>query len=189
MKTNLSTYNTILRKSIRFAKQNYYEDIFETSKSCMKKTLKKTWQHINSILNRRKVSMTITGCFCIDGSVVSDPKINAEAFNIFFINVGPSLASKLSNTPVDVKLDDFLFVTPDCTVNFNMVNPEIVGNAIESLEPKTSWGYEQLTSVMLKSVKNELLHPLTVIINQFICRGIFPSKLKISKVIPVFKRR
>ena len=37
-------------------------------------------------------------------------------------------------------------------------------------------------------VKSDLLKPLTTIINQSLHTGIFPCKLKIAKVIPLFKK-
>ena len=37
-------------------------------------------------------------------------------------------------------------------------------------------------------VNSDLLKPLTTIINQSLHTGIFPDKLKISKVIPLFKK-
>ena len=41
---------------------------------------------------------------------------------------------------------------------------------------------------LLKKVKNILCDPITLIINQSLNTGIFPSKLKKAKVIPLFKK-
>ena len=41
---------------------------------------------------------------------------------------------------------------------------------------------------ILKHIKEEIHKPLTLIINQSLKMGIFPEKLKISKVIPIFKK-
>ena len=48
IKTNLKTYNCILRKSIRHAKKLYYEKYFAKYKS----DIKKTWGMINSIIGQ-----------------------------------------------------------------------------------------------------------------------------------------
>ena len=40
---------------------------------------------------------------------------------------------------------------------------------------------------MLKYIKKEISKPLTMIINQMLDSGIFPSGLKISKILPIFK--
>ena len=41
---------------------------------------------------------------------------------------------------------------------------------------------------MIKSLKNELYRPLTLIINQMLHTGIYPNAFKIAKVIPIFKK-
>ncbi len=49
-KTNLYTYNKILKKNIRMAKKPYYESCFEKYKNNMRKT----WSTINDILNKSR---------------------------------------------------------------------------------------------------------------------------------------
>ena len=41
---------------------------------------------------------------------------------------------------------------------------------------------------MLKKLAPVIINPLTHIINQSLCTGIFPHRLKIAKVIPLFKK-
>ena len=40
----------------------------------------------------------------------------------------------------------------------------------------------------MKFAKNAISEPLTIIINQMLRVGIFPDLLKISKVVPVYKK-
>ena len=40
----------------------------------------------------------------------------------------------------------------------------------------------------MKDIKDIIPRPLSIIINQSLCRGIFPTKLKIAKVIPFYKK-
>ena len=53
---------------------------------------------------------------------------------------------------------------------------------------KNSSGVDELSTILIKLVKSDLLKPLTTIINQSLHTGIFPDKLKIAKVIPLFKK-
>ena len=39
-----------------------------------------------------------------------------------------------------------------------------------------------------KEIEHVVSRPLSIIINQSLCTGIFPDKLKIAKVIPLFKK-
>ena len=59
---------------------------------------------------------------------------------------------------------------------------------IDSLKPKTSTGVDSVSNKLLKFVKNAISEPLTIIINKMLRVGIFPDLLKISKVVPVYKK-
>ena len=59
---------------------------------------------------------------------------------------------------------------------------------VNNLKNKSSYGYDCISNLLLKRAKNELIKPLTLIINQTINTGIFPEQLKISKVKPLFKK-
>ena len=41
---------------------------------------------------------------------------------------------------------------------------------------------------MLKLISNDISRSITLIINQSLTTGIFPIKLKIAKVVPIFKK-
>ena len=60
--------------------------------------------------------------------------------------------------------------------------------AIDNLENKSSSGHDRISSKLLKLLKFELSKSLTLIINQMITTGVFPDSLKVSKIIPLFKK-
>ena len=55
---------------------------------------------------------------------------------------------------------------------------------IDNVISKNSSGVDELSTILIKLVKSDLLKPLTKIMNQSLHTGIFPDKLKIAKVIP-----
>ena len=59
---------------------------------------------------------------------------------------------------------------------------------INNLKNKNSTGKDEISNKLLKSSKNIISKPLSVIINQSLVTGIFPNALKISKVIPLYKK-
>ena len=59
---------------------------------------------------------------------------------------------------------------------------------IDNINSKNSSGVDELSTILIKLVKSDLLKPLTTIINQSLHTGIFPDKFKIAKVIPLFKK-
>ena len=63
-----------------------------------------------------------------------------------------------------------------------------VENIIDKLKNKLSSGYDGISNTILKSIKSVIINPLTLIINQMVETGIFPYVLRISKVIPIYKK-
>ena len=59
---------------------------------------------------------------------------------------------------------------------------------IKSLEPKTSKDPFDFTAKFIKSICDYIAHPISLLINCSLQTGIFPTKLKIGKIIPIFKR-
>ena len=59
---------------------------------------------------------------------------------------------------------------------------------IYKLPSTTSSGVDGISTNLLKGIQYLIGKPLTLIINQCLETGIFPSKLKIAKVIPILKR-
>lgn len=184
LKTNLSTYKFILNKCIRTAKEDYYAKLFDSIKGDMKKT----WKSINGVLNRGKNKQDLPQCFNIDGSLVSDPTLIANAFNDFFVNIGPSLAESIDTSKINYTFDAYLSNQSNSLFDFSSVTNNDVLTTIESLESKSSCGYDNLSSIMLKNIKNEISPILTTIVNQAFNSGTFPDKLKIAKVSPIYKK-
>ena len=60
---------------------------------------------------------------------------------------------------------------------------------IEHLKNKTSTGIDGISNKLIKTAVNELVSPLTIVINQMLNTGVFPNQLKISKVIPKYKSK
>ena len=59
---------------------------------------------------------------------------------------------------------------------------------INSMKPKASSGIDELSNKILKHIQEVIVPPLTIIINQMLNTGLFPEKLKVSKVIPLYKK-
>ena len=59
---------------------------------------------------------------------------------------------------------------------------------ISKLTPSDSCDHDNLSAITLKCIANETCKCVTLIINQTITTGIFPNRLKIAKVVPIFKK-
>ena len=106
----------------------------------------------------------------------------------FFVNIGPNLAANndISGKP---SYQTHLQKTKVNTVfKFQLINEEETKKAINALKPKKSSGTDNISCVLLKWCGDVISKPLTTIINQSLNNGIFPDKLKIAKVIPIYKK-
>ncbi len=108
--------------------------------------------------------------------------------NNFFINIGLHLADELD--PVgkpDFK--SYLNINKLKTVfNFTPIEEEETKTIIKNLKPKNSSGHDSISLILLKASINSIAKPLNCRINQSLKTGRFPSKLKLAKIIPIFKK-
>ena len=73
------------------------------------------------------------------------------------------------------------------TFDFTKVDELEVNSIIDHLSPKTSYGFDGISTLLLKHCKKAIIKPLQIIIKQALTTGIFPDKLKIAKVQPIYK--
>jgi hypothetical protein len=182
-KFNLKTYNAILKKLIRNAKKLHYQHYFDKHKNDMKKT----WSMINTLLNKSTNKKEFSSYFLINGEHVSNKSAVATAFNVYFTEIGPKLASSIE-IPEYVDFKNYLSLPSMQSFEFELVEKSSVIKIIDSLKPKSSSGFDEISTKMLKNVKCEIVDILTLMVNQSLQTGIFPDKLKIAKVIPIHKK-
>ena len=121
------------------------------------------------------------------GSVIKDKKEICNKFNDFFANIGSKLATQIK--PVSNKTyDTFLKRRVLMSFSFTLVNENDVVKHLASLRTKNSAGVDGISVKLLKKLSPALINPLTLLINQSLVTGIFPNKLKIAKVLPLFKK-
>jgi len=181
-KENLRVYCRILKKSIRHAKLKYYSQCFQKFKN----DARNTWITIKSIINKMGDKKEIPNHIMINGKKVCDKITIANQFNQFFVDIGPKYSENIE-IPPDSNFNDYLRYQESTSFQFTSITPEQVVKIIENLKSKSSYGVDRISNRLLKQIKYELSEPIAVIINQSISQGIFPDKLKIAKVIPLFK--
>ena len=123
--------------------------------------------------------------FVVDNKTLTDPNEIANAFNNYFISVGRSLSEQLRPAK---HFNEYL-QNPTLTLfNFTVVDEKEICNIINNLKPKSSYGHDHVSNVLIKKACDIVMKPLTLIINQTLNTGVFPQELKISRVKPLFKR-
>ena len=183
LKTNLNTYNKILKRTIRSAKTLFYEQTFNSCRD----DVKKTWKNINSILNRGKQDNNLPKALNFENRTLRDRSEILDALNLHFSTIGDKIASQSMGSGV-VPFESFLLDSCPSTFNFNEVTVQEVESIICTLKSKHSCGVDGISTNFLKQIKTEISSPLTFLINQSLITGIFPKALKTAKVKPLFKK-
>ena len=179
----MKIYNGYLNHCIRAAKKEFYHNEFNKHKN----DIRKTWDTLKEIINKKTFKSDLPSRFIHEGTEVIGLKNVADKFNEYFTEIGPKLAKSI-DTANKAPFNHYL--TTSCAASFNFVytKPDDIEKIIRNLKPKSSAGYDNISTKLLKEIENVISRPLSIIINQSLCTGIFPDKLKIAKVIPLYKK-
>ena len=174
------TYKNKLTNTICFAERLYYQEKFELAKGNMKKT----WQVMKNVINPNIQNQTIDK-IAINQSISTDKYIIVNTFNDYFVNVGPTLASKVPPVPGDVT--DYIKKSCSNSKFLDSTDANKVCHVINTLKLSNSKGINGISSVIVKSVVVNIAIPLISIFNKSLELGKFPDKLKIAKICPIYK--
>lgn len=176
------TYRNKLHSLIRKAKRQYFFNKFEHSKNNMRQT----WKTINHIIGRGKNKTPQSKFKTDNGENILNPQEISNEFNNFFVNIGPKLASNISNIGKDYHdylhnpLQSSMFMKPIVEIEVNKI--------IDKFNQNKSSGHDNIGNFIVKRVASEIVKPLTMIFNLSISTGVVPDNLKIAKVVPIYKK-
>ena len=179
----LRSYNNLLKKIIRQAKIQHYTDQFNKNKS----NIRHTWSTIKEILNKCKDKKDFPAFFTINGQNIEDKTEISNQFNSFFASVGEKISNGITNNGRKT-VSSYLKQRVVCSFDFECVDVSEVEKVMQNLASKNSSGHDGISARFLKKILAIITPPLTHIVNQSLCTGIFPDRLKIAKVIPLFKK-
>ena len=174
-------YNNLYNKLARTMKSLYYRRTLEENK----RNSKKTWSILKQALGKLNDKSTYPQTFSINNTPISDKVEIAEGFNNFFSNIGIQTSH---NVPASNKsFSSFMPKSLENSIFLSAVAPSEVLNFSKKLKPKLSSGHDDISTKLLKETIENILEPMTHIINQSIATGIVPKEMKIAKVIPIYK--
>ena len=171
-KANFKRYRDILRNSIKRAKMLYYKRTFNLYQN----DVKKTWTLIKETLQQKK-RQELPIEFIWNDRIITDLDEIANKFNTYFKQIHATRSS-----------DEYLNNRTNTVFNFTEVSEECIASIIKNMKSKSSTGYDIISNKLIKSAKDVLIKPLTLLMNQIIHTGEFPKQLKIAKVKPLFKK-
>ena len=165
----------------RTLKATYYAELIESNKYNMKKT----WSVLNTLLNKQNDKSTLPQAFKIGDHQESDLSKISNGFNEFFSHIGSKTAKDVPRSPRNFK--EYLGNPLYHSMYIEPVSEDTVVNTTLSLKSKTSSGHDEISTKLMKNAIHPIKVPLTHIINSSLSSGIFPDKMKIAKVVPVYK--
>ena len=172
-------YRNNLNKLLITAEKSHLETLFNDNKD----NLKKSWRILKQVINKRKDSSSCSK-FLVNQETTTDKNKIAKGFNQYFINISPNLANKIPQdnkcptTYMDNRVLESMVITP--------VVEEEVQAIIKSLKDSSA-GWDDISARVVKTTYSSFITPLTHIMNISLLNGVFPSELKIARVIPLFK--
>lgn len=130
----------------------------------------------------------------INGSIWYDKKVVADTFNSFFTKIASNLVQKLpsaSGVFSDPQRVHTFYeekgVQPN-TSYFKQVTEELVLKKLKGLNLSKATGFDNTPARFLKDAAEIITPVITYLINLSIEKNHFPSKFKVARVIPLYKK-
>ena len=175
------TYRNMLSTLMKKSKMNYYNHYFKNNWD----NIKNTWKGIKSILNINNTHSNIPKILVSSDTISAEPIDIANILNNFFTSIAAKTKESIKYSHkhfsnfLKNRSDDSFFLSP--TDKYEIIN------IISSLDPNKSTGPNSIPTKILKLLKNDISTQLSDIFNVSFSTGVFPSILKIAKVVPFLK--
>ena len=150
------------------------------------KNPKKTWDILRELTTGKKEQPPIEKVKS-NGLILTDPPKIANEFNTFFTRVGRNIADSV--VPTSREPSDYIPPpnTPLPNLRLDNISQHQIVDIISAMDSKSSTDANGISAKILKTIKYQISEPLSHLFSLSISTGVFPSKLKTSKTIPIFK--
>ena len=133
--------------------------------------------------NKRVTNAPLPNFITVKNREIFDKKEIAEIFNSYFVNIGHNLPAFIPESKTSFQ--NYIHHNGPCLSTINLTDLELE-NAFASLKTNESSGYDDISADVVKRVSDETFVILKHIFNISLAKGVFPGKLKIARVLPIF---
>lgn len=175
-------YKNKLISIMRFCKKQYYMEKLEKNKN----NTKSTWKVLNELIkNKKSVKEYPSYFYSQNDTIMQENKPIANQFNEHFVKVGESLAKSIASPPntsqerVRNVISESMFVQETTEKELHDI--------VSHFKGKRSSDWNGFDMSLIKNIIDCIVKPLKYICNLSLMTGQFPTKMKVAKVIPLFK--
>ena len=181
-KTKYVKMNKFVKKHINLAKRKYYKSYFNLHCS----NSRKQWQMINTLLNRTKPKNQTINLRDSENNVLKDPRDVAATFNNYFTSIAERLKTQNTFDASDITHRNFMTNPVSSSFFIYPTDSSEIIKIITALQNKTTSDYK-IPALKTATLSHNFNTVLADIINSSFATGVFPTQLKMAKVIPIYK--
>ena len=176
-------YNNLLQKVKRSAKVEFYY------KKCIehKNNTGKLWKTINFVIHKTNNKSDVIDKLKINNLYEFRGKHIAEEFTRYFANIGKEYATNMKSSKKDLTHYLNTITTSEKSIFLTPITTLELEKYINNLKPKWSSGLDSINNIVLKELRDIIIEPLTLIFNNSLQEGLFPTKMKTARVVPLYK--
>ena len=176
-------YRNLLSTLMKKSNQASYDKYFERNWN----NIKNTWKGIKSLISLKTVASNVPTVPSLDnGDTITNPYDIAKTFNNYFASIAETTKKSIKYSYKH--FSDYLSNETISTLFLQPTDREEIVNIITSLNSNKASGPNNIPCRILFLLKNENSKQLADLFNLFFMTGVFPSVLKIAKVVPVLKK-
>lgn len=181
-KERLKEITKTIYQKIKEEKSQYYEKKFAEATNS-----KEQWRIINTITGGKKSDQKIL--LQMDGKNFDDPVEVSNTFNSYFLNAPIEIKSSLDTVlPNHALLSSYKMKVNNKSFFLGPVVELEVSKYLKRLKNNKSPGLDGVKPEYLKSANDIITPALTHIINLSFSHGVFPKALKVTNVVPIYKK-
>lgn len=184
LKTAYKKQRNYVSLQIKKLKAEYYENLFKNEQDP-----RKLWTAINSATGRKAANLKKAPNKLVDeATIYENDSTIANKLNQYFTGIGPKLATAFNTIEPDSH-------TASCTFEhaepFRLLEVEksVVLLEMRNLNERKAAGMDEIPAKVILAGREFLFEPFTYIINLSIRNAKIPDKMKIARVIPIYKNK
>ena len=176
-------YKTVYQKVKRSCHKEFY------LKKCVefKNHSRKLWQMINTVTGKCKDKRTSISKITVNQIEISSSTSIGNHLAGYFANIGKNYANKISSS--NISIDEYIakIRQHQSSLFLSPTDKHELKTLIGDLSSKSSSGWDGMSNILIKQLRDQIVDPLVDIFNKSITEGLFPTIKKLVCVSPLHK--